>query len=72
MARRVLCLLAPAFEEIEAIAPIDLLRRAGAEVVMAALGEERRVTGRNGVTVALVACLYGDAVAKEIACSIMA
>ena len=46
----VLTLLADGFEEIEAMAPIDLLRRAGAEVVVAGLGEGIHVTGRNGVT----------------------
>lgn len=47
----VLVLLAEGFEEIEALAPVDLLRRAGAEVTTAALGETMHVTGRTGITV---------------------
>ncbi|MEO7599897.1 MAG: DJ-1 family glyoxalase III [Opitutus sp.] len=46
----VLTLLAPGFEEIEATAPIDLLRRAGAEVVIAALEMGIHVSGRCGIT----------------------
>lgn len=45
----VLTLLMDGFEELEAVAPIDLLRRAGAEVTLAALEREHRVTGRNGL-----------------------
>ena len=51
MKKRVLCLLVDGFEEIETITPIDLLRRAGAEVVMASLSEQKPVTGRCLVTV---------------------
>jgi 4-methyl-5(b-hydroxyethyl)-thiazole monophosphate biosynthesis len=51
MKPRVLCLLFPGFEEIETFTPVDLLRRAGAEVVLAALGGERMVTGRCDITV---------------------
>jgi 4-methyl-5(b-hydroxyethyl)-thiazole monophosphate biosynthesis len=46
----VLAILADGFEEIEAISPIDILRRAKAEVVVAALGEGIHVTGRSGIT----------------------
>ncbi|MFM8809797.1 MAG: DJ-1/PfpI family protein, partial [Chthoniobacterales bacterium] len=35
MSKRVLCLVADGVEELELIAPVDVLRRAGAEVVMA-------------------------------------
>jgi len=51
MSARILCILAPGFEEIEALAPVDLLRRAGAEVVMASITGERLVTGRCNVAV---------------------
>jgi 4-methyl-5(b-hydroxyethyl)-thiazole monophosphate biosynthesis len=51
MNRRVLCLLVPGFEEIELVAPVDLLRRAEAEVVIASVSGEKSVTGRCGVTI---------------------
>ncbi len=51
MKKRVLCLLFTGFEEIETIAPIDLLRRAGVEVVVASLTGDKLVTGRCQITV---------------------
>jgi 4-methyl-5(b-hydroxyethyl)-thiazole monophosphate biosynthesis len=47
----VLAILAEGFEEIEALTPVDLLRRAGADVTLAALAEGIHVTGRSGITV---------------------
>lgn len=47
---RVLVPLAEGFEEIEAVAVVDLLRRAGIAVRTAALGS-REVTGSHGITV---------------------
>lgn len=44
-------LLADGFEEIEALCPLDLLRRAGVEIKTVALGESREVFGAHGVTV---------------------
>jgi len=46
-----LFLLAEGFEELEAIAPLDLLRRAGIDVTVAALSPGIHVTGRCGLTV---------------------
>jgi len=51
MKKRVLCMLVPGFEEIETIAPIDLLRRADAEVVVASVNGQKLVAGRCGVKV---------------------
>jgi 4-methyl-5(b-hydroxyethyl)-thiazole monophosphate biosynthesis len=58
MSKRVLCLLVDGFEEIETIAPVDLLRRAGVEVVLASLGEIT-VTGRCGIRVEADVALDG-------------
>lgn len=46
-----LVILARGFEEIEAISPIDLLRRAQVDVTIAVLDENRSVDGRNGIHV---------------------
>ncbi|CAA6679060.1 MULTISPECIES: DJ-1 family glyoxalase III [unclassified Lentimonas] len=50
MSKRALILLHPGFEEIEAVTPIDLLSRAGVEVVQAALDDTLLVLGRSGIT----------------------
>jgi 4-methyl-5(b-hydroxyethyl)-thiazole monophosphate biosynthesis len=57
----VLVVLAEGFEEIEAVTPVDVLRRAGADVTLAALAEGIHVTGRCGVT------LHADATLSAVA-----
>ncbi|MDE7387939.1 MAG: DJ-1/PfpI family protein [Muribaculaceae bacterium] len=52
--------LAPGFEEIEAVTPIDVLRRAGLEVtVVSIVPGEKAVTGANGVTYVADVCIDG-------------
>lgn len=46
-----LILFHPGMEEVEALTPVDLLRRAGIAVTTANLGEGIHVEGRNGITV---------------------
>ena len=48
---KALVIIHPGFEEAEAVTPMDILHRAGVEVVQAAAGSEHAVEGRNGITV---------------------
>lgn len=48
---KIYLLLAEGFEEIEALAPVDLLRRAGAEVETASITAEKMVMGAHGIPV---------------------
>lgn len=59
----VLVILAEGFEEIEAVTPIDILRRAGAEVTVACLGDGIHVTGRSRLT------LHADVTLSAVAAS---
>lgn len=48
--KRVICLLADGFEETEAIATIDVLRRAGCTVDLVSMNESRTVVGSHKIT----------------------
>ena len=50
MNKRVLCLLTDGFEEIETVTPVDILRRAGVDVMIASL-KGTTVTGRCGIRI---------------------
>ena len=43
--------LADGFEEIEALCPLDILRRAGLEVVTVGIGGKREIVGAHGIGV---------------------
>lgn len=51
---KVAIFLANGFEEAEALVPADLLRRAGAEVLMVSVDGEETVTGAHGI------CVHAD------------
>jgi 4-methyl-5(b-hydroxyethyl)-thiazole monophosphate biosynthesis len=51
MQKRALVLLAEGFEEVEALSPVDYLRRAGIEVVTAAIGGQLSVRGARKIEV---------------------
>jgi protein deglycase len=49
--KRVLLILSAGFEEMEAVTPLDLLRRAGIQAVSASTGPELTVTGARGIRI---------------------
>lgn len=49
--KKVYVLLAEGFEEVEALTPVDLLRRAGVEVVVVSTTQDKIVTGARGIRV---------------------
>ena len=57
--------LADGFEEIEALAPVDLLRRAGVNVSTVSITQQKEVTGAHGVTVA-ADTVIADADASDV------
>eukprot|EP00277_Geminigera_cryophila_P047757 CAMPEP_0173087448 /NCGR_PEP_ID=MMETSP1102-20130122/23892_1 /TAXON_ID=49646 /ORGANISM="Geminigera sp., Strain Caron Lab Isolate" /LENGTH=183 /DNA_ID=CAMNT_0013969257 /DNA_START=92 /DNA_END=643 /DNA_ORIENTATION=- len=63
MAKTVLAFLPEGFEEIEFVTPVDIWRRAGFEVTVAALSAQMAVTGRSNMT--LMADVDLDSVAAR-------
>ncbi|KAK6588789.1 hypothetical protein RS030_2232 [Cryptosporidium xiaoi] len=51
MSKKVLVAVAGGFEEIEFISPVDVLRRAGLNVVIGVSGSSLEVVGANGVSI---------------------
>ncbi|MGM0444342.1 MAG: DJ-1 family glyoxalase III [Fibrobacterota bacterium] len=49
--KKALIVFADGFEEIEALTPVDILRRAGIDVTTASISDSREVRGARGVTV---------------------
>ncbi len=49
--KRVLLILSVGFEEMEAVTPLDLLRRAGIQAVSASTGPELTVAGARGIRI---------------------
>ncbi len=62
---RAAVLFADGFEEIEAIAIVDVLRRAGVEVLMTGLGEASRVTGSHDIELSMD-CRIADLDVSEL------
>jgi 4-methyl-5(b-hydroxyethyl)-thiazole monophosphate biosynthesis len=58
MAKRVLVPIATGSEEMEAVITIDVLRRAGAEVVVASVEPSRQVSCSRGVQIVADKVVY--------------
>lgn len=65
MKETVLLFLAPGFEEVEAIAPIDILRRGDLDVKLVAVSDKLEVKGAHNVTI--VADILIDDLSSEVA-----
>jgi 4-methyl-5(b-hydroxyethyl)-thiazole monophosphate biosynthesis len=63
MSKRVLCILAEGFEEVEAVTPVDMLRRAGFEVIVAGLSGID-IVGGHGITL-LADCEFGEVTGED-------
>ena len=66
MPKNVIALLAEGFEEVEAVTPIDYLRRAGIEVTVAAVNKGSTVKGARGIQVIADASLDDLAAAGKL------
>lgn len=70
MPKQALIILHDGVEEMEAIAPIDILRRGGIEVITASISPQLTVTGRSQVTLASDT-LLADVTDEEYDCIIL-
>jgi len=51
MMKKAAIFFAPGFEEVEGLTPADVLRRAGADVELISITQEKNVTGAHGLTI---------------------
>jgi len=68
--KSVLIVLADGFEEMEAIVPADLLRRAGINVLIASIEENMSLTGRNYIHI-LADVLLNTALKEDFDCVLL-
>jgi len=57
---KILVFLADGFEEVEAVTPVDVLRRAGCEVLTVSVTGKKEVTSTHGITIK-ADILFGEA-----------
>ena len=63
MPKKAIVFLAEGFEEVEALTPVDYLRRAGLEATTVSIGQAAQVQGSHGITVnadSVLAALEGE------------
>ncbi len=63
--KRAAIFIAPGFEEIEALTPADVLNRAGVDVELISITEDKNVTGKHNITIVCDRVFEGEPIEEK-------